>query len=316
LDDEGTLLSLGGKNTEIDGWNPMNLSSDWGATWGSPKKSKFPALGTNQRPSLFRLANGHLVFATDSYNRRNGESPDGWECGKGCVVGISKDNGETWHIKRLPVELPHERDQKNGTLGYVTVRQAPNGVIHVLATMTHPCLHYEFNEAWIFSDAGDASGPAQGGRTERFEEEYPNGKPRVKWSARITSSGRYLLHGKETSYYENGRKEHEVEYSFGRKTGTETFWSPEGVKLWSWRHQPRRNRGTWTHYWDNGKKRIESHWNTQPAARDLDRDFIGLEAEGETRHWSRDGKLSATYEFVKGELVSSSENGEETHGAD
>ena len=31
LDDKGTLLSIGGKNANVDGWSPQNISHDWGA---------------------------------------------------------------------------------------------------------------------------------------------------------------------------------------------------------------------------------------------------------------------------------------------
>ena len=33
LDETGRLLSLGGKNTTIDGYMPQNISTNWGWTW-------------------------------------------------------------------------------------------------------------------------------------------------------------------------------------------------------------------------------------------------------------------------------------------
>lgn len=303
LDDSGRLLSIGGKNTSMDGWSPMNTSADWGATWSPSERSPFPALGSNQRPCLIRLANGHLLCVTDSYLRKTGQSPNGWGWGEGCFVAVSEDNGQTWHFKRLPVELPHEKDRKHGTLGYATARQAPNGVIHVLATMTHPCLHYEFNEAWVLSDAGDIAPEAGGGEVRRFREVGPEGRLRITWSARVCPNGRYLLHGKETSYHANGRKEHEVTYANGRKTGTETFWAADGRKLWTWTHNPRKNTSVWTHYWPKGRKRLQSTWNTHPPARDLARNFRGFVAHGLAKHWNEQGKLTEVYQFASGELV-------------
>ena len=303
LNGKGDLLSIGGKNSDVEGWSPENTSSNWGATWSAAVASPFPALGSNQRPSLIRLANGHLCFVSDSYNRKTGKSTEGWKYRQGCIVAISKDNGKTWHIKRLSVELPHEKDRKNGTLGYATVRQAPNGVIHVLATMTNPCLHYEFNEAWVFSDAGDVMPETTGGRIRKYRENYPSGARHAIWSARICPHGRYLLEGKETTYYENGRKEHEVTYTSGCKTGVETFWAQDGTKLWSWIHHPEKNASTWIHYWDNGRKRIESNWNTKPRARDLDRSFFGLVANGPTHQWNRDGSPARAYSFTNGCLA-------------
>jgi antitoxin component YwqK of YwqJK toxin-antitoxin module len=303
LDNTGRLLSIGGKNASVEGWNPQTISTDYGATWAAATKSAFPALGGNQRPCMIKLANGHLCLVTDGYHRKKKGSPAGWKFGEGCVVAISQDNGNTWHIKGFPVELPHETDRKRGTLGYATVRQGPNGVIHLLTTMTHPCLHYEFNEAWALSDAADLPLASGGGVVKPYSEKYPDGKVRISWSARICSDNRYLLDGSEVSYYENGQKEHEVTYINGRKTGEEFFWDHNGNRIWTWTHQPEKNSSTWVQYWNNGRKRLESNWNTLPRARDLDRKFFGLAADGTTSHWNQDGSLAAAYSFKNGELI-------------
>jgi hypothetical protein len=215
-------------------------------------------------------------------------------------VAISKDEGKTWRIKRLPVELPHEADRKRGTLGYATVRQAPNGTVHLLATMTHPCLHYEFNEAWVFSDGAEAAPEKAGGRIEEYRESYPDGSLRARWSARICAQGRYLLEGRETTYYQNGRKEYEASYVAGRKTGAETFWGPDGTKLWAWQHDPKASESVWTQYWSNGGKRLESRWHTQVEARDIGRKFLGLAADGPAYHWNADGSPARGYQFTNG----------------
>ena len=168
--------------------------------------------------------------------------------------------------------------------------------------MTHPCLHYEFNEAWVYSDLGDVAPELAGGSLENYAERYPKGRVRVTWSARTCRNGRYLLEGTETSYYENGQKEHEVAYMHGRKSGQESFWAPDGMLIWTWSHDTEKNMSTWVHYWSNGQKRIESNWTTQLRARDLDRKFFGLVADGPTSHWKEDGSLAATYSFKDGNL--------------
>jgi antitoxin component YwqK of YwqJK toxin-antitoxin module len=219
------------------------------------------------------------------------------------MVCISTNNGQSWRMKSLPVTLPHENDRKAGTLGYATACQAPNGVIQILATMTQPCVHYEFNEAWIWSDSGDIASEQGGGSIKKYRENYPGGRMRVEWSARTCPNGRYLLEGREVAYYENGQKQHDVTYANGRKTGIETYWGPDGAIVWRWSHHPENDSSTWVHYWRNGRKRIESNWNTYPQARDLPRKFRGLVANGPAYHWNEDGTPAHAYNFTNGILA-------------
>ena len=90
-------------------------------------------------------------------------------------------------------------------------------------------------------------------KLQHFEERYPDEKPRSSWSAYTGEDGRYLLHGTETWFYPDGRKEWEATYQDGNKIGSEMFWSPGGEKLWTWEH---REDGTslWTGWWPNGEK--------------------------------------------------------------
>jgi len=302
IGNSGTLLSLGGKNSNIGGWMPWCKSYNWGATWPDEGPTCFAFLDGNQRPCVTRLANGKLVFVEDCQERGDNDQPPGWTHGYGCLIAISDNNGVSWHIKNLPVTLPHESDLDYGTLGYSTIRQAPNGVIHILTTMTHPCLHYELNEAWIYSEEGDIPPETTGGTVNDYNEYYPSSPLKATWSARTCPNGRYLLHGTETSYYEDGTKEYEVTYKNGRKDGTETFWAPDGTKLWSWEHDDGNNVSVWTHYWSNGLKRIESTWNSYPTPRDLpSRNFSGFVADGNSYHWGLCGQPAEAYDFNDGE---------------
>jgi len=304
LDGRGDLLAIGGKNASVNGWSPENTSTNFGASWSTSTASPFPPLGSAQRPSLIKLADGNLFFVSDAYlHKLMRPPPDGWKYGNGAFVALSTNNGASWRIKTLPVQLPNHERGSNGTLGYVTARQAPNGVIHFLTTETQPCLHYELNEAWIWSDVGDLAPENSGGHVEHFLDKFPNGKTRSRWSARICPNGRYLLYGQEIDYYETGAKQHEVAYWNGRKTGEETFWSPDGTKLWNWAHDLKHNRGVWTRYWPNGKTMFESTWNTKPTARDLNRSFFGLIADGPAKQWNEDGALKFSGNFSKGILL-------------
>jgi antitoxin component YwqK of YwqJK toxin-antitoxin module len=301
LDEKGDLLSIGGKNSSVDGWSPENFSTNWGASWSQSKPSPFPPLGSGQRPSLIRLADGNLFFVSDAWlQKADKPPPPGWKFGDGCFVAISTNNGTSWRIKPLPVQLPNHSFRKYGTVGYVVARQAPNGVIHILTSETQPCLDYELNEAWIFSDAGDIAPENSGGVIKHYSEKYPNGKLRSTWSARICPHGRYLLDGLETDYYPDGRKEHVVTYRNGLKTGTEIFWGPNGGKLWSWENDLKHHTGVWIHYWPNGRKKVESTWNTRPHARDLGRSFFGLVANGPFYQWNENGRPARAGWFANG----------------
>ena len=310
LDDKGNLLSIGGKNSDVDGWSPTNVSPDWGATWSKSKPSPFPPLGSRQRPSMIRLASGSLLFVSDSYLiGRKKDPPEGWKYGNNCIVALSKDNGTSWNIKALPVQVP-AYGKKFPTLGYVTVQQAPNGVIHLLTTITQPCLHYEFNEAWIWSEAGDTPPETSGGTIKKFSENYPGGQIRAVWTARVCHGGRYLLHGKQVDYYEDGSVQHKATYENGRKSGDEVFYQPDGIKVWTWHRDLKKNTGKWTHYWPDGKKKTESSWDIKPEAPALKRQFYGYVADGPSRHWDRQGNLVAVYDFLNGDLAEAEPSGE------
>jgi len=226
---DNRILGMGGKNTDIGGFMPKSVSRDWGKAW-ERSKTPFAALGANQRPSLLRLASGRLFFAGD-FQHRSGRQPKGIT-ERGAYAALSQDEGETWHIKKLAGAQLHESGGHDGaTIGYSVARQAPNGVIHLITSMNHPSLHFELNEAWILSDAGEAP---------------PGGD-------------RYLLEGKQTWAYPSGQKQWEVTYRRGRKAGEETHWASDGTKDWSWQH---REDGTsvWTQWWANGARKAESTW--------------------------------------------------------
>ncbi|MGC8793617.1 MAG: sialidase family protein [Bryobacteraceae bacterium] len=147
---DGSLLGLGGKASDIEGYMPMSVSRDGGRTWDI-RKSPFPALGPNkQRPALIRLASGRLFYAGDWQNTY-GQAPPGLTQ-RGAFVALSSDEGATWRIKNLPGALPHARyalrrrpgwpSEPSGhpSLSYAVAAQAPNGVIHLahLLTTTRP----------------------------------------------------------------------------------------------------------------------------------------------------------------------------------
>ncbi len=287
---DGSILGMGGKNSDIEGYMPKVVSKDGGKTW-EKSKTPFAALGANQRPSLLRLASGRLFFAGD-FQDFNGKQPAGIRQ-RGSYVALSEDDGQNWAIKPLLGAQPHENGKlDSATIGYSAARQAPNGVIHLITTMNRPNLHFEMNEAWILDQNAtreDPMAPTSGGPladVKPQEEKYPSGQPRLTWSAGLGSDGRYLLQGREVWYYENGQKQREANYEKGYKTGTETYWSREGKVEWIWDYQP-DGSAVWTQFWSNGQKKSVSTW----------RSFM---CDGTATCWNPSGKQISQAVFSRG----------------
>ena len=78
LNDNKTILGLGGKKSDIDGWMPAVKSQDGGASYSQPFKLPFPALEGNQRPSVLRLRSGRLCFVADAQAHGTGAQPSAW----------------------------------------------------------------------------------------------------------------------------------------------------------------------------------------------------------------------------------------------
>ena len=295
---DGSILGLGGKNTDIDGFMPAVVSRDGGRTWET-SKSVFPALGANQRPSLLRLQSGRLFFAGDFQNIK-GERPRG-VTRSGSYVALSEDEGRNGHLKRLVGTQPHEAKgalKGADTLGYSAAAQAPNGMIHLVTTMNHPCLHFELNEAWILApetdDPGDAalmrSAATRVAATEAEREDHPNGKRHIEGRGGVADDGRYLRHGGETWFYPDGKQQYRVTYHLGRKTGEEIFWRSDGTVEWRWDHRA-EGVSVWTQYWPGGQKKAESRWR-------------GRFADGPATLWDARGQEIRCVEFCGGRAVS------------
>ncbi len=291
---DGSILGMGGKSTDIDGYMPKAISRDGGRTWET-NKTPFAAQGVNQRPSLLRLQSGRLFFAGDFQRRGNIAPKDLTE--RGSYVALSDDDGETWRIKRLAGAQPHKRpdlQSEPATLGYTVARQGPNGMIHLATTMNVPCLHFEFNEAWSDaptpgSDAELMKSRATAVRSlQTFTEKFANGAIKSHWSGGVADDGRFLKHGEEKWYYPNGKVQYQASFELGRKTAEETLYRPDGTVAWRWQHH-RDGTGVWRQFWGNGREKSESTWR-------------GSMAEGKARTWDRAGRLVSEVNFVAGKL--------------
>lgn len=295
---DGAILGLGGKSTDIEGYMPQSVSRDGGRSW-EVSRTPFPAQAVNQRPSLLRLASGRLLFAAD-YQRRGNIAPPG-VTNRGCYLAWSDDEGTTWRFKTLPGTQPHERVEFQNdpdTLGYSVLRQGPNGMIHLITTMNHPCLHFEFNEAWLLADAPETrSEPAlrqptakSVNRMQSFDLKHRDGARRARSTYALADDGRWLLTGGEFWWTAEGREEYRVDqWAFGSRLGRETRWRAEGVKLWERNTPEAGGRSVWTQFWENAARRSESTWR-------------GSFADGPARHWNRAGEVVSEIEFQEGRL--------------
>lgn len=302
---DGSILGMGGKNTDINGYMPESISHDGGRTW-IIRQSPFPALGSNQRPTIIRLADGKLFFASDFQNLR-GQAPAA-ALQRGAFVALSSDEGKTWKIKPLGTALPHEahvvsprgqwHEKDRGgdaTLGYTVATQGPNGLIYLISSMNHPAQEFEMNEAWILSDVpGPTPAPTGPGKLLHGKENYADGSVKATWTGKIEPDGRYELNGVETWYYPGGAKAYQVTYRDGLKAGFETYWSVEGQKIWEWDHQP-AGESSWRHYWPGGQKKQQSSWKNNVA-------------NGSATLWDTSGKVIGQYMFKNGVILGSDGN--------
>ncbi|HUW19941.1 MAG TPA: SUMF1/EgtB/PvdO family nonheme iron enzyme [Sedimentisphaerales bacterium] len=266
------IMAFGGKQAQIDGFHPINIARDGGRTY-EIIPSTLPALGGGTRASLIKLASGRLFYVADmhlgAYRKLTPEqSPPGF-VGDGAYAALSDGKGQTWRVRKLVGGNVLDEDGKPvkvGTVSYVTARQSPDGIIHVVTSHNHPDLHFELNEAWILQDAQDTTPPAgtEDGKiisrtVKEYSERYPDDRIKVTWSAGTGNDGRYLLQGTETWYYENGQKQWQAEYDAGRRIGTETYWGADGTKQWQKVYNNDRNYD-WTVWGPDGQVKARSRW--------------------------------------------------------
>ncbi|RIA45544.1 BNR repeat protein [Hephaestia caeni] len=308
---DGRLLGYGGKNTDIDGFMPLATSHDGGKTYVK-SKTPFPPLGSNQRPAVLRLASGRLLMIGDYVSKNDGVGPLPGK--RGSYAAVSNDDGKTWRFKRLPGVNPHQDPaaaarMKGGTLGYAAMAQAPDGVIHVVTTMTHPIVTLAFNEAWLDAPEASASSDealetssitALTGPRKSFTERYSDGALRGTWSGGRADNGAFVFDGPQRWFYPDGKPAWEADYTLGRKTGVEKRFDRTGVLI-SERDYAADGRSTWKRWWANGKRRAISHWN-------------GTNADGEAMTWDPEGRLLTSTTFHEGAPAGGEIIGAQTKG--
>ncbi|MFZ1940705.1 MAG: SUMF1/EgtB/PvdO family nonheme iron enzyme [Terracidiphilus sp.] len=245
----GDILGFGGKNSAIDGRMPLATSSDGGRTWVK-SKTPFDPLESGERPSVIRLASGRLFFVAD-FNPHNEKHVHK----DGAYVALSDDDGKTWKIKRLPPDIL--------TVGYVTATQGPDGVVHIATSKNTVNFEIELNESWILSDTESASPKAASiGPVTKHSERWPNGKLKAEWGTARANSGRNLLEGPQTFYFESGSRQWTADFHFGKKIGDEVFYRQDKSKEWTKSYDLDGN-WTWRQFDSSGKQIAESHWRNK-----------------------------------------------------
>jgi formylglycine-generating enzyme required for sulfatase activity len=247
---DGALLAFGGKNSEIDHRMPLAISTDGGKTY-TKQASAFDPLGSGERPSVIRLADGKLFFVEDQNPTGRPKKHD-----EGAQVALSSDEGKTWHIKPLPKDIT--------TVGYTTATQSRDGLIHIVTSKNDPNNYeVELNEAWIMSNDSSANdAPATSAKVTKHTEKYPSGKTYATWSDGIASDGRTLLEGPEAFFYPNGKPMWTINFQLGEPTGEETYYREDGSKEWQKTHAA-DGAWTWQTFDHTGKQTAESHWRNK-----------------------------------------------------
>jgi hypothetical protein len=300
---DGSLLALGGKNSDIGGYMPAARSRDRGDTW-EVSVTPFPALSSGQRPCLIRLRSGRLLMCGD-YQNKQGRRPYPPEDPRwGSYAAYSEDEGVSWTFKTLPGTQLRKKDADlfggASTLGYCVCRQAGDGLIHIVTSNNHPCLHLCFNEAWLLDSSVSAGDDAELMRSaareirdvETFSEYYPGGALKGEYSGGLADDGRFLLHGPERWYYPSGALMMECRYELGSRRGRYVYYTEAGARIWEWDYKAGGLAVYRTFYPDEADGRLKS-----AAA------FRNRFAEGCARTFARSGELLKEAWYERGRMV-------------
>ncbi len=155
---DGRLMGLG-RERNVNGKMPMSISDDMGKTW-QYLPSIFQPVSWGQRSVLLRLKEGPLFFASFCKKMMVTSALGKQHTVSGLFGAISLDEGKTWPYQRLVTDDgpgreietmdgdPVTMDAHNTeSVGYLTVCQSPDGVIHLLTSRQH----FAFNLKWLMT---------------------------------------------------------------------------------------------------------------------------------------------------------------------
>lgn len=301
---DGSILALGGKNSDIDGYMPGAITKDGGDSY-KVFKTPFPALNSGQRPSILRLKSGRLVVCGDYQTKKN-LKPGDMQDKSGSYVAWSDNDGVNWNFKQLWGTQTQKKEPYlfggASTLGYSAMKQSLDGLIHIVCSNVQPLLHLCFNEAWLLDDKEQepdelelmASKATKLVTPEKeYMEYYPNGNKKCLYHGGIADDGRFLLNGTETHWYADGTIMWEANYTLGKKTGTFTYYDDKGNPVKRIKHP------------DDEKKDLEEYFETfwPKTGKIRTRAFFkNRKAEGEAYLYDKEGRVVETAVFQEGKI--------------
>ena len=208
--DDGRLYAFT-RDVAIEGKMPYIISTDRGRTWDY-KPSDFPPISGGQRLVLLKLRQGPIFFA--SFANRGIMIKDALTGAagvqrevRGLFAALSDDDGKTWRYRRLvsddgpgtPVQsfnggLFTMSARTGEHMGYMSVCQATNGIIHLITSRTH----YAFNLKWLQTPAAPLKYPPL--PLQPFKENFTGPKfdndgwvPYKSYTGTFDGKGRYSI---------------------------------------------------------------------------------------------------------------------------
>jgi formylglycine-generating enzyme required for sulfatase activity len=166
---DGRLMAFGRGDT-IDDHMPMSISEDGGRTW-TYRASPWPPIGGGQRLIVLRLKEGPILFCSFARRMAMKDAAGAERTVSGLFAAMSLDEGRTWPVRKLISDYgPPRRVDGGGNTGqftmspgsaeprgYLSVCQAPDGVIHLISSKQH----YAFNLSWLRAPMPAAPEPAE-----------------------------------------------------------------------------------------------------------------------------------------------------------
>jgi hypothetical protein len=155
---DGQLLAFGRYRPGDPRPMPQSISADMGQTWAVTDSPFDPVYG-GQRPTMIRLHEGPLFFASFARNMTITDASGAQRTVSGLFAALSYDEGKTWPVRRLVTDdgpgrwlqgegwtgafiMSHRYAEPKGYLASI---QASDGLIHLITSGNH----YVFNQAWL-----------------------------------------------------------------------------------------------------------------------------------------------------------------------